>query len=342
MKTINAIDILRTQVTVIKTANGYENNIWGKGNPIGSIVPLKYVLYELQDICKNQVDYVRSLEYHSDEQKQAKNIVPRYYISGVFDLNEYKIGRFPIHDYPKIGSNLMTIDIDGKDNPDIDIWKIREEIFKLPYVFSCIKSISNKGYYCIIPIEDTHYTKEYYNYIIKLWKNKFGINIDNNASSLIRARILSYDDELDKWIKKDNVQVWNLKYVEKPKEEVIVEQKIFPKYKETIDGLDWTFITHKAMELLINDGYYVKGYNAWYHLGCEVANFEDGQQLFLKLSKNGSYNDSIDVIMKKFKSCSPSGINNELIQKWCGMARNKYGKNWFLKYIKNTPSLNIS
>lgn len=334
MKTIDVKDILRTQVTVIKTANGYENNIWGNGNPVGMIVPLKYVLYDLQEICKDKVDYVRSFEYHSEGQKQAKNIVPRYYISGVFDLNEYSIGRFPIHDYPKVSSNLMTIDIDGKDNPDIDIWKIREDIFKLPYVFSCIKSISEQGYYCIIPIEDTKNTKEYYNYILRLWKSKFGINIDNNASSLIRARIITHDIELDKWIKKDNVQVWNLKYIEKPIEIKEEEQTHYNKYVDKQkDGLDWTFICHKAIELLINDGYYAHNYNSWYYLGCECANFDDGQKLFIKASQNGHYSDSIDVIMKRWKTCKPSGIDNDLIKKWCGMARNKYGKNWFLKYI---------
>lgn len=326
--------ILSKQVTVIKTANGYENNDWGHGSPVGMIIPLKHVLYDMQELLKEKVKNVRSLPYHSKEQYDAKQLMPRYYICGVFDLNEYKVGRFPIHDYPNVPSDLMTIDIDEKDNPNIDIWKIREEIFKLPYVFCCLKSISGHGFYCIIPIEDTHYTKEYYHYILRLWKQKYNINIDDNADTIIRARIVSYDEDIDKWVKNEDIQVWNLKYIER-KEEIAVKQqeKTYPKYERKTDGLDWNAITNKAMELLINDGYTVNNYYGWYHLGCELSNFENGYELFHKASMNYDNNQKDAAIMKRWKGCKPTGIDSSLIQKWCGMAKNKYGEKWFKKYI---------
>lgn len=330
---MNTIDILKTQVTVLKTSNGYENNEWGKGNPIGMIVPLKAVLFDMQELLKDKINHVRSLEYHSKEQVEAKLLMPRYYISGVFDLNEFDVGRFPVHDYPKVASGLMTIDIDEKDNPDVDIWKLRQTIFDLPYVFSCLKSISGHGFYCIIPIEDTKYTKEYYYYIERLWKHKYNLIIDHNAASLIRARIISYDEDVDNWIKKSEVTKWNLKYIEKQPKETKVEVQHYSKYERKTDDFDWEYLTNKAMELLIEDGYTVNDYRAWYHLGCELANFDNGYEMFHKASMNYDSTQSEASIIKRWKGCEATGINNSLIQKWCGMARNKLGKNWYKKYI---------
>ena len=321
-------DILSTYVGLLKTQSGYDTN----GNPVCMNVPLKYILYDVPLMNKDWLDYVVSLPYHSKEQEKAKSKTPRYYISGMFDMTEFNYGRFPIHDYPIKGSNLMTIDIDAKDNPDIDIWKIREEIFKLPYVFSCLKSVSGKGFYCIIPIEDTKYTKEYYNYIIRLWKQKYNITVDDNAASLIRARIISYNEDIDNWLKEE-VEVWNIKYTEPiKKEESAKKEEHYSKYNNT-DTTDWNYLTEKAMELVINDGYYVKGYNAWYHLACELKTF-DRYDLFIKASNNVDYNDSIDKIKKKWDNAEPVNIDNDLIRKWCGMARNRIGKDW-IKQCKN-------
>lgn len=337
MNRLTKIDILQRQITCIKTSNGYENNEWGVGDPVGMILPLKAVLYDLPVIIKDRLIEVQNMVYHSKEQKEAKLLLPRYYISGVFDLNEYNIDRFPIHDIPKHGSGLMTIDIDEKDNENIDIWEIRRKIFELPYVFSCLKSVSGHGYYCIIPIEDTVYTKDYYMYIMGLWKKKFNINIDKNAASLIRARILSYNEDIEDWIKED-VDVWRLRYIGREEEKKCVDGSLYDynlsNYKNVEDGLDWNYITNKAMELLINDGYHATNYNSWFYLGCELKNFDNGEELFYKASNNVDYNDSSDTIRKKWNSCKASGIDDDLIRKWVGMANNKYGKNWFVKYIK--------
>ena len=329
METITVKEILSTKVTLLNKENGYDK--------IGEIVPLVAAIYSLPNMLKHKFVDILNMEYHSNEQKEAKRNIPRYYISGEYKLDDWKNGgRFPIFGQPSVGSNLMTIDIDAKDNTHIDIWEIRKKIFNLPYVFSCLKSVSGQGFYCIIPIEDTLSTKEYYNYIVELWKQQFNINIDTNAASLVRARICSFDEEFEQWIKKYQVKIWKLKKIVKEEPNTIIQPEIiYPKYTSKTNGLDWEFLTHKAMELLINDGYFVENYNSWYYLGCELKNFIDGGTLFIKASQNGHYNDSITTIQKKFNNCKPSGLNTELYRKWCGMAKNKYGEKWFLKYIQN-------
>ena len=309
------------QVGAIRHQNSYK----------GTNAPLHYLLYDLVDEWSDMLKKIQAMEYHSKEQAEAKSQVPRFYISGAYDFNVKD--SFPIYNKPIVKSNLMTIDIDEKDN-EIDIWSIRKQIFELPYVYSCLKSVSGHGYYCIIAIEDTDYTKEYYRYIAKLWKQQFNLNCDTNASSLVRARIISYDEERDNWIKKDtNISVWKLKLKEKKTEVKPQEQIKFDKYKHD-NNLD--NVIPLIMEKLIDDGYYIDSYGAWYHIGCELKNFQNGEEMFVKLSQNNPrYNDDIKAILKKYKECSPSGIDDNLRRKWIGMAKNKYGKDW-LKVIKKS------
>lgn len=321
-------EILSKYVATIISENGYTNNDKENGRFIGSNITLYDVLYTLPLKWKEKLIDTMNMEYHSSEQEHAKTLLPRYYISGIYNMSEY-IFRFPIHDYPKEASNLMTVDIDAKDNPNVDIWKIREEIFNLPYVFSTLKSVSGKGFYCIIPIEDTHYTKEYYLYLIDIWKKKFNINIDKYAASLVRARIISYNEDIDSWIK-DEVSVWKLKKIE-VQEEKKEESSLFNyKPKKQYDS-NWEEITHKCMKKLIDDGYTVNDYRAWYYLGCELANFDDGYELFYQSSKNYDNSQSDSAITKRWKGCSATGIDENLIRKWCGMAKNKYGLDWMKK-----------
>lgn len=322
MRTIHTNDIENTYVAAIPFENSYN----------GTNAPLKYLLNDLVEEWKERLTSCKSLEYHSNEQKGAKSRLPRFYISGAYDFSV--TDRFPIYNKPIKKSNLMTIDVDEQDN-NIDIWKIRDEIFNLPYVYSCLKSVSGHGFYVIIPILDTDFTKEYYNYICDLWKQKYGIVCDKQASSLVRARIISYDEDSQKYIKKDTeINVWELK--KKQKKECIEEykQEVFSKYETTTRNFDK--LIPKIMEALINDGYCVNSYGAWWYIGCELANFDNGEQLFIKLSQNNTkYNDSIKTILNKWKQCSPTGITDELRRKWMGMAKNKYGEQWMAKIQEN-------
>lgn len=314
-------DIENQVVTVIGSSTGYKNGKWTCSN-----LRLKHILWELTDYLKDELNEVQLMEYHSEEQKKAKNNLPRFYIAGKYSTEVgFHINDREILEY----SNLMTVDIDEKDNTDVDIWKIREELFKEDYIYSLIKSCSGHGYYAIIPIEDGKYTKLYYSYISKLWKQKYNLITDKQANSFTRARILSWDDERDKWIKKDKVCIWKLKDEEEKK--VKVENKVYSNeslnYKENL--------THLAMAMLINDGYSVEGYNKWFYTGCELANFQDGESLFIEMSKNGKYHDSIDDILKKWAECIKhvTGLTDDIHRKWQGMAKNRFGKDWMKTYL---------
>ena len=87
--------------------------------------------------------------------------------------------------------------------------------------------------------------------------------------------------------------------------------------------------THLAMQRLINAGYAVQSYGHWFHTGCELANFNDGYEMFVKMSQNGKWQDDIKTINKKWNDCKATGIDDNLHTKWQGMAKRQFGCNWW-------------
>lgn len=312
---LNQTTIMNTKVTCIT----------GIANEFKQIsTPLYHVIVTVPEMQKDTLVNIGNMEYHSAEQTNAKRYVPMFYIGGEFPNHEIKNDKCISY------SNLMIIDIDKKDNVDIDLNEIRQTIFNLPYVFGVYKSISQMGLYAIIPIEDGKYTNQYYNYIGKLWKQQFGINIDKQANNIARGRFISYNPDWKNWTKEE-VKVWKLKLEEKTQEET-KHQIIYPKYNQDLSYM--TNRTHLAMQKLVNAGYNADGfnshYNAWYHVGCEFKNFADGLNLFVRFSQNScKYHDSYSVIANEYNKCIASGITEDLHRKWQGMALKKFGKDWW-------------
>ena len=77
--------------------------------------------------------------------KKAKMKLPLYTVSGLFDgSNDASIIKH---------SGLICIDIDKKDNPELeDFDDMKELISAVPCVAYCGLSVSAQGYFCIIPI----------------------------------------------------------------------------------------------------------------------------------------------------------------------------------------------
>ena len=91
-------------------------------------------------------------------------------------------------------SNLICIDIDGKDNPSIsDMEKFKKRLAELPYVMYCGLSASGKGAFCIIPYDDFGKHKLYFNALQREFK-EMEIIIDSSCSDICRLRFYSYDE----------------------------------------------------------------------------------------------------------------------------------------------------
>lgn len=318
---MKTIDILNKKFTIMPNPTGYTKT----NGYIQINQTLKWII-ELGYKYREPIDRLREMEYHSEEQKKFKSKFPCWFVGGTFPLG--KIEDKDILDY----SNVLAIDIDKKDNPTLDIENLSKTLFELPYVIMISKSISGQGIYVLLLIEDGRYTKEYYNYIDKLWHSKYNIEIDHQCKNIGRRRFLSYDDDL---LIKDNdidIEPWKLRLKEQT---TIKETKPIincSKYVNTNDNIE---LTHKAIWYLLNNGYSIDNincsekYGVWYHIGCDFRHFDDGEDMFIKFSNNScKYNDTITNIQKKWNNTKIENNINEVSRKWCGICKRIYGSKW--------------
>ncbi|MFI3305102.1 MAG: BT4734/BF3469 family protein [Rikenellaceae bacterium] len=90
-------------------------------------------------------------------------------------------------------TNLICIDIDGKDNPSIsDLKELKSTLGKLPYVMYCGLSVSGNGVFCIIPYSDYRDHKLHFNALESEFR-ELGIVVDSSCSDICRLRFYSCD-----------------------------------------------------------------------------------------------------------------------------------------------------
>lgn len=126
------------------------------------------------------------LEPDDSRRKRIKDLLPAITPSGVFHRRNANSLMTP--------SNLICIDIDGKDNPSIsDMEELKARLAKLPYVMYCGLSASGTGLFCIIPYEDYRKHKLHF-YALEQDFKDMGIVVDSSCSDICRLRFYSYDE----------------------------------------------------------------------------------------------------------------------------------------------------
>lgn len=317
-------DILNKEHTFLYTASGYT-----KGKYMQLKFPLKQILIDIPEQIKQSIFKLRAMGYGSTQYNETKKLFPCWVVSGVYPLRQ-------INDNSTlIWSNIIAIDIDKKDNEDIDLDEVRKKLFDLPYVFAVLKSISGKGLYALVLVEEGQYTKEYYKYISKLWNQQYKLNIDTQCTNISRKRFIGYDEEAKKWIKDDNTEIepWKLKYIEKK----VVKNKRDYMHVSKYANNNNELVT-KAIWKLLNEGYSIDNmnttpvtrYGVWYHIACDFHHFDDGLNMFIKFSNNSTkYNDKITDITKKYNNAKIETDFDNVAQKWCGICKHIYGSEWW-------------
>ena len=321
---MKTIDILNKQFTALPTVSGYVKHHGELTDYTQQKLTLKQII-SLGIKYRKQIDCLRKMGYHTKEQTSYKEQFPCWLVGGVFPMN--KTEDKDILTY----SNILAIDIDKKDNIDMDIDELKKKLFELPYVFYVSKSISGQGIYVLILLEDGRYTKEYYRYFVKLFKNKYNINIDEKCTNIARKRFISYDDE--HMIKDDDtdIQEWKLKAM--PEETKAPQNKTTYTTQQNTNN---TKLVRQAIWYLLNNGYSIdniqtkNAYNVWYHVGCDFRHFEDGEQMFIQFSNNTSqYRDTIKKILSKWDKTRIETSLDDVCRKWCGICKNTYGRDWY-------------
>ena len=320
-------NIINQTVTVIKGgAIGYINQ---------EIVTIKDALYGIPTRCFGMINRARYLLNNEGKEryKQYKVNIPVWFPSGCIAHRDASDDHMISH------TNVIALDIDNMEKGDID--KFRSEFFNKPYVIAVLKSLSENGLYVLIYVEDWKHTKGYYKYFGNLLKHTYNIDLDTNATNIARKRFISWEEDIDKWIKPldADIEPWKLYLEDIPAPEP--QPTYQPMFRKSQQEMDQSNIerTHRAMWRLLENGFDVKDYGHWYHIGCDFAAFEDGKQMFDRLCSNYKSDQVERDKINTWKSClrNPTKIDSDMHRKWQGMAKNQLGAFW----DDETPKLNL-
>lgn len=253
----------------------------------GKEVELRKILTCIPEREYNRTMLMQLWNTEGDENKQAeiKGGLPIWFPGGVFGKSHELFER-------KTFSNLLCLDIDGKDNPD----KTPEEIKQLlsewrneegkPYVGYAGLSCRRHGVFALIRVPNkaqilSEYRK-YYAAIEEEIRQQYGIVIDERSSNPAQARFISLDYRP---IFNEDPAVWcKQKETGKPETKPITPRREPPKgewRKSTIELLEYIV---QAAEYAGEPLFYTE--KEWWQLcNALTSNLgEAGRDLFVRLS----------------------------------------------------------
>jgi hypothetical protein len=140
-----------------------------------------------KSIYMDIVNEIRSTN-NSEKIKSLKAELPAITPSGVFSIRKLEF------DNLIKPTNLVCIDIDWKDNLDVDIDVLKIELSKNPYIMYCGLSASGRGLFCLIKIDDYKQHKRLYGMLQSEFE-KMNVIIDSSCSNFGRLRFYSYDSQ---------------------------------------------------------------------------------------------------------------------------------------------------
>lgn len=234
----------------------------------GTTCKLRAFLFDKKHL--SEIERLRSLPT-KEERNEIKEKLPQACISGVFAPMR-KAENLITH------SGLVCVDIDRKDNEEIENWgELKHELSKLPQIAYISLSVSGNGYFVIIPLRYPDYHKQQFEQLKRDFE-KMGIIIDRACGDVSRMRCLSYDAE-------PYVNVEAIPY-----EGYYVEPLPIVNYQYS--GDDVLDKVAKCCERIEQHCIDITGdYQSWFMVGCALASLgENGRQFFhVCSSQNQAY-----------------------------------------------------
>ena len=234
-----------------------------KKDTTGVAVTLRQFLFSKRHMA--EIERLRK-EKNEDERRRLKGLLPTATISGLFSYRDKQ--HLVEH------SGLICIDIDGKDNPCVDMEQLKNDLKRVKEIAYCGVSVGGKGLFCIIPIAHPVHHEAHFRALQKDFAG-MGIVIDHNCKDVCRTRIVSFDP--DPYI---NPQAETYIYTcpqPQPKQ-------IHYDHDNSDETIRKVYDCCREIEQLNLD--ITTGYEDWFIVGASLASIgEDGREAFHIVSK---------------------------------------------------------
>jgi hypothetical protein len=169
---------------------------------------------------------------------------------------------------PDTHSTFICIDIDGKDNEDLE--KKRRLFIEDEYVYGCFRSISGNGFALLFKIKPSKHL-ESFNGIQKYLYDEYDVTVDPVCKDQSRLRFVSYDPDCFYDFTK---KIWNR----------LIESKPTPKLNTSDHNEE--DIKDLVKEIKRSGIDIVPNYHEWYIVGQALAILgENGRKYFHDISK---------------------------------------------------------
>ena len=202
---------------------------------------------------------------------KVKKSLPCITPSGTF--TERKETRISNH------TGLICIDIDSKDNEEIDLDKSKHIIGEdCPSLYYAGLSIGGEGIFLIFRISEPLYHTQHFNALVNYLEKRFELNVDKHVKSMGSLRVISYDE--------------NPYYNPHPApfEHIMGTEDRIGYVSRTIAEKDAiTKKVQRAVKIIMEkDIDITNGYENWFKIGCALAyEFgEDGREWFQIISSH--------------------------------------------------------
>lgn len=205
-------------------------------------------------------------QYRETKDSSFKKTIPCYTPSGVFShrsidgLTEY--------------TGILSLDIDKKDNPDIDLQAIMNQLESNDYIRCYHKSVGGEGYAVYIEVDsEPEYHNQAFEAVEKAFRDKYGIIIDKACKDVSRLRFVSADSKLY--------------YNRKSKQLHIEVKKIYERNQYDNNTGDDVYLI-RLLDRIVDSGIDITDiYSDWVKLAFGIANAlgEDGRTYFHTISQ---------------------------------------------------------
>ena len=208
--------------------------------------------------------------YNDDERKKKKQSLKCATISGTFFQRQ--------ESFIDTHTNLICIDIDSKDNGDIDLANSKHLIGQYcPSLYYAGLSLGGEGIFLIFRISNPEYHKEHFEALSYYLREKFDLSVDTAVKSPASLRAISYDEN----------PYYNPNPV--PFQHIIrIGDKVEPVIRTVTEKNTIRKHVEKAIEIIWKNKVDItNGYEKWFKIGCALAHEfgEEGRDWFHMISR---------------------------------------------------------